>query len=70
LKGCIIKILDKNLCKGLSKIGNNSEQHTIGDKVFWGIAWIKNKILRVCAPGASCIKTLLTLTMISVNHCS
>jgi hypothetical protein len=30
LKGCIIKILDKNLSEGLSKIGNNSKQHALG----------------------------------------
>jgi hypothetical protein len=34
LKGCIIKILDKKLSEGLSKIGNNSKQHAIGDEVF------------------------------------
>jgi hypothetical protein len=26
--------LDKNLSEGLSKIGNNFEQHAMGDEVF------------------------------------
>jgi hypothetical protein len=31
----------------LSKIGNNSEQHAIGDEVFRGIASILTKFFRV-----------------------
>jgi hypothetical protein len=34
IERCIIKFLDKNLSEGLSKIGNNFEQHAMGDEVF------------------------------------
>jgi hypothetical protein len=47
--------LDKKLSEGLSKIGNNSKQHAIGDEVFWGIPEFfvfvhqDNKVMVICA---------------------
>jgi hypothetical protein len=50
-KGC------KNLSEGLFKIGNNYEQHDIGDEVFRGIASILTKLFRV-----TCKYTLSIIT--------
>jgi hypothetical protein len=57
LKGCIIKFFDKNLSERLFKIGNNSEQHGIGDEVFRGIASILTKFFRVTSKNTLSIIT-------------